>query len=262
MIQEAEYGWRARVGLIVPPANTTLEPEIAALLPSGVSMYAARLPGRVEKNTSVGLGQRFEEYHSSLRKVADSFGGMSLSALCYGVTGSCYMVGLDGEDRLIADLKAGGAPKVITASRAIAELLRALNCRRIGVVTPYPAWLTELALKYWEASGFEVKQVATLPDVVSIYDIRTETVVSTVKSLSRADVDAILLSGTGVPTLPTIAKLRSQLSLPLISSNLSMGWWIAERVADLKAHEMLPPPLVPLHRWLDRQDGKEAARRY
>ena len=60
---EPAYGWRGRVGLIVPPANMTVEPEVADMLPKGVSLHATRLPGQVSEDTSIGLRERFEGYN-------------------------------------------------------------------------------------------------------------------------------------------------------------------------------------------------------
>ena len=43
-----EYGSLFRLGLVVPPANATVEPEVAAFAPQGAAIYATRLPGTVE----------------------------------------------------------------------------------------------------------------------------------------------------------------------------------------------------------------------
>ena len=40
------YGWRARIGLILPSLNVTMEPELARLLPAGVSVHTARVMTR------------------------------------------------------------------------------------------------------------------------------------------------------------------------------------------------------------------------
>ena len=37
------YGWRGRIGLLVPAANTVVEPETARMVPEGVGVYATRL---------------------------------------------------------------------------------------------------------------------------------------------------------------------------------------------------------------------------
>jgi hypothetical protein len=90
---------------------------------------------------------------SPLAATANSFGGASLSALCLGVTGCCYLAGARREEKLLKDLRAG-APHVITAAQAIRLLLEAFGCRRVALVA-YPAWVVELAKTYWQSSNWK-----------------------------------------------------------------------------------------------------------
>ena len=259
MTEQPEYGWRGRIGLIVPPANTTVEPELAAMMPSGIALHSARLPGRVTNDTSVGLRERFEGYIKSLAATADSFGGASLSAMCLGVTGTSYLVGPEAEEGLLNDLRRGGAPHVMTAARAITELLRALGCRRIALVTPYPAWVVDLAKKYWLASGFEIVAINPLADVVSIYSVNTEKVVSATIELQGSGADAVVLSGTGVATLPAIEQLAPVAKIPMISSNLSLGWWILATLGINPTTETPSAALLSTGRWLANGSQERAS---
>src|SRR5574341_1068968 len=40
------YGWRARIGLVLHSLNVTMEPEMARLMPAGVSVHTARVMTR------------------------------------------------------------------------------------------------------------------------------------------------------------------------------------------------------------------------
>ena len=37
------YGWRARIGAMIPTNNTVIEPEIAAMAPEGVTFHVTRM---------------------------------------------------------------------------------------------------------------------------------------------------------------------------------------------------------------------------
>jgi maleate isomerase len=247
--------------LIVPPANVTIEPEIAAMLPAGVSLHVTRLPGRVSEDTSVGLRERFEGYNRTLPAAAASYGGALLSALCLGVTGCCYLVGAKDEEKLLDDLRSGGVPHVTTAARAIRLLLEAMGRRRVALVTPYPAWVVDMAKTYWLASGFEVVGIVPLPDVVSIYAVGTDKVVEAAAQLGSSGADAIVLSGTGVATLPAIERLAPSTNVPVISSNLSLGWWMLETVCQDESSETPSAALRSVHQWLQSGAPKKDAPR-
>jgi maleate isomerase len=224
------YGSRGRIGVIVPPANMTLEPELAAMMPPGIALYSTRLPGKLAKDTAIGLRERFEGYIKTLAETANSFGGAALDAVCLGVTGTSYLVGAEGESALLDDLRKSGAPHVVTAATAIYELLVRFCCRRIALVTPYPTWVIDYAKSYWTDSGLEVVGISPLPDVVSIYDVNTEKVVAAARQLEELGPNVIVLSGTGVATLAAIEQLSASVRVPVISSTLSVGWWILDQL--------------------------------
>ena len=44
--QYRPYGWLGTVGVILPSANSVMEPELAKLAPAGVTYHGARTPVR------------------------------------------------------------------------------------------------------------------------------------------------------------------------------------------------------------------------
>ena len=165
------------------------------------------------------------------------------------MTGCCYLAGAVHEEKLLKDLRAGGAPHVITAARAIRLLLGALGCRRVALVAPYPAWVVELAKTYWQSSGLEIVAIVHLPDVVSIYAVNTDKVVAAVREVATVGAEAIVLSGNGRGDLAGDRDRGGIPAVPVISSNLSLGWWIsnAGRGAPLATPS---PALRSVYRWI------------
>jgi maleate isomerase len=218
------YGALLRFGLIVPPANAVVEPEIASLMPPGSALYASRLPGTVERETGRGLDRRIEGYIAALPDVVRAFGGMELDALCLMHTGCSYVAGLEAESRLTDALALSGAAHVFTAAEAGAATLEALGARRIALVVPYPDWLAEASSAYWTERGFRVMQVARPRDIVSIYEISFDAVVEVVRGIDTRGTDAILLTGTGMPTVEALEACARQCAVPVISANQCAAW--------------------------------------
>ncbi len=218
------------IGVLVPPANTTVEPELWKLVPEGFTVLTNRLPGRVSENTSIGLRERFLGYNETLAESADSYGGLPLGALCFACTGSSYLIGAANEDVLLNRMRSGGTSVVNTAAQCVSALLKTLGAHRIGIISPYPKWVTELAVVYWTECGFVATGYQHVADVVSIYAINTDSVIEAARQVLESKPDVLLLSGTGMMSLDAIAQLSERVDVPAISSNLAMSWWATNTI--------------------------------
>jgi maleate isomerase len=58
--------------------------------------------------------------------------------------------------------------------------------------------------------------------------VRPEQVVRAVHAIRSSEADAILVSGTGVPTLRALDALADH-AVPVLSANLCFAWWIYRR---------------------------------
>lgn len=211
------------VGAVVPSANPAVEPELARLLPSRYKLYASRLP--VMPNTT--LEERNRRYPDCYADAIAAFGELKLAAVAIGMTGASYRLGAEGDRALCDRLAAVAGKPVVTASRAIVEALAALNARRIALVSPYPAWLTDLAATYWRSAGLAVVEVVKISETFRAYELAVSEVDGALAQVKGVDIDAVVMSGTGMVTLPSIlARVGTGGALPLVSSNLASAWWL------------------------------------
>ena len=214
-------------GVLVPPANPAIEPELNRLLASSATLYAARFP--VMPGTT--LEQRNARYLDLYRDAVLSFGTLKLGAMIVGLTGPSYRLLEAGDSALCRELSAhaGGTP-VATASRAIAEALASLGARRLCLVSPYAAALTAEAVAYWRDAGYDVVQVVRVSEVFRAYELTDDEIRSALSTVDHAKVDVTVMSGTGMLTLPAIVSARQRIRQPILSSNICSAWWLLKTI--------------------------------
>ena len=217
-------GWRARLGFLVPPGNPTVEPEMTALAPSGVSVHFNRMVAKGEGGTQVGQAERNRMMIERLEESALLLAMVKPAVIAVAHTATSYTLGPQSEARLIAQLQAATGTRVVTAFAAIAAALTRLGVKRLAYGTPYSEETTRLGKLHLEAHGFEIVRCERLPGVANIYDETAERAYLLGRLVDVKEAEAVLLSGTGLPTLPVLEALETDLGKPVISSNAAMMW--------------------------------------
>jgi maleate cis-trans isomerase len=258
-----EYAPRGLVGMLTPQANTTVEPELNLLWPAGVAMINARLLS--DKDTmSARLVDYFANYGGSLRQFANAPVGV-VAAAC---TGASYLAGREREASVAAELSARGGCPFITAAMAVVDALGALKANRIGLVSPYPDDLNGASVAYWRSHGLDVVEVASVFDAESvfnaesafhpIYSLAGSSAMLALCALEDKPLDAIVMLGTGMPTLAPIAAAVGWSGPPVMSCNLCLAW---RAVVALDRQEPRASTLAPWLRgegWVDRLNASRA----
>jgi maleate isomerase len=224
-----DYGARGRFGLLTPQSNPTVEPEFRRLAPADTELYVARMASRSEDPRT-----RLVEYLENLPATLQQYDTLRLDAVAFACTGSSYVLGEAREAAIVAAAQAAIGAPVETAASAILRALQAMRARRIHVVSPYPAWLRDAGIAFWQAAGLEVVGTVTVEtgrsDTRGIYELQGADAAAALAHLDARGADAVLISGTGMPSLDVL-RARVTRPLPMISSNLCLAW---------RLHQLMP----------------------
>jgi maleate isomerase len=218
-----EYAARGLIGVLTPQANTTVEPEFWIMLPPGVAMINARMT-----SDKPSLEARLVDYFDQMDRAVEQFANAPIGAIALGTTGASYVAGIPREAEVVAAIGRRMGVPLVTAGLAVVEALRTLSARRIGLVSPYPESLTHTCIGYWQEHGFDVDgvvQIATRSDQFHpIYSIPAANAEQGLDQLDDKELDAVVMLGTGMPTLEPILHRPRVGGAPVMSCMLCLAW--------------------------------------
>jgi maleate cis-trans isomerase len=246
-----EYAPHGLIGVLTPQANTTVEPEFWVMLPPGVAMINARMMS--DKDSLEG---RLLDYFEQLDTAVRQFHNAPVGAIALGTTGASYVAGIPRERDAVAALTRQTGVPFITAGLAVVLALNTLKARRIGIVSPYPEALTKTCIPYWEEHGFNVDgvvQIANRPDQFHpIYSIAAANAEQGLDELEDMNLDAVVMLGTGMPTLEPILDRPEVGGAPVMSCMLCLGWASIDAVRGRQADADALKAFIRAEGWGER----------
>jgi maleate cis-trans isomerase len=225
-------GWRGRLGFLVPPGNPTVETEMIAMAPEGVSLHFHRLVARGTGGALSGQKERTQMMIDHLQESTELLAMVEPDVIVVAHTATSYHLGRDGEAELLARLQRASGRRVVTAFGSVLRALERLGIRKLALGAPYSAEMTSQGKAHLEAHGLEIVNFANLQGVDNIYETTAEDGYRLARSVDMGNAEAVFLSGTGMPTVAVLEALEKDLGKPVISSASAMMWH-ALRVAGI-----------------------------
>lgn len=222
------YGWRARLGVILPLDNAVLEPEFQRIVPEGVSVHVLRL--------STGDREVMLEQAKEMAEASRAFGP---DVLLYACAETSFFKGVTGASELESSLGALAGRPVVSATNAMLQALRRLGIRRPAVATPYPQQRSDQLAAVLGACGFEVASCVyrcfddevgderewwgvNIQHPTAAYRLGRDALHHAVASAQ--DPDGIVVGATNFRTFEVIDVLEKDTGLPVITSNQALLW--------------------------------------
>lgn len=231
----------ARVGLIVPSSNVTMETEIPAMLNAGegsFTFHSSRM--RMQKVSAEELAAMDAQSERCVQELSDA----QCDVLAYACLVAVMVQGPGAHRAVEARLRdaaaaAGSGAPVVSSAGALIEALHRIGATRIAAVTPYVPKLTKQVVDYLAAEGIETTSVASLgvDDNNLVACIPPQTVLDAVHGLDLTGVDALVLSAcVQMPSLGIVEAVQEAVSIPVLTAATSTAAAILRALGHPLAH--------------------------
>jgi maleate isomerase len=228
-------GWdaRARLGVLTPHGDVGPESELQAMAPEGVRVHATRVPfgamrhgGAMDQTIPLAPVREFVE-PPDIDDAVSLLAAAPLGAIGIGFTSSAYVIGAEGEQKVVERLmeRSAGIPVVATCTSAV-EGLRKLNAGRLALFDPpwFDAELNRLGAEYFSSQEITVvlhKSCALPSDQRSINPPELH---AWIMRHTPDDADAVFIGGNGFRSVGIISALEQDLHRPVLTANSSLLW--------------------------------------
>ncbi len=219
---------RLSVGILVPAFNLSLEPELNAMRPDGVTNHAARIdlsdgPLTTEAEQADLVARVGPGVPAALKQIL----AIRPDVVLHGISIPTFWDGLEAARKMEADLEAVAGVPVVIGSRACETALEALGrTGRLGIITPYQPNGDAAVDRYFRALGRDVALVHSLrrPGHRAIAEATTEEVIDAFKTVKAGGADIILQIGTNLAAADLAGEAERWLGVPVVSINAALYW--------------------------------------
>src|ERR687896_155934 len=215
------YGWRGRIGLLVPSINTTMETEFWRIAPEGVSVHSARIAGGRH-----GTPEELRSMENASKKAAEEVAMVEPDVVVYGCTSGSFFEGPEWNKKICEQLTAITHAPTVTTAGGMAACLLAGGHRRVDVVTPYVELTNERLKQFLKAHGIDVVKLGTF-DMLDMFDhakIQPEEIYAKVKEITTPDAEAVFIACTQLRALEVVDMLERDLGKRVYSAVQATAW--------------------------------------
>jgi len=225
-----------RVGLIILATDHTTEVDFQRMVASErIGVYATRIP-----YANPVTPENLRAMQPSLTAgAALILPDEPLDAVMYSCTSASVVIGDAEVEAAVRAAKPGAA--VVTPTAAAVAGLKALDARRISVLTPYTLETSRPMANYFLGLGFDIARFTCLglTDDREMARISPAEIVAFAREAMAPDSDALFISCTAVRAAGVAAEIETAIGKPVVSSNLATAWACLRLCGDRTARPEL-----------------------
>ncbi len=216
------YGWRARIGLIVPSPNTVAETEFWRMAPEGVTIHTTRMLLRADE-----VDDPLTDMEQFLPRVIEELRGLEVDVVAYGCTASALKTPHEKtRDEIAGELDL----PTVTTMGSVLNAFQAFGVKSVAVGSPYTDAINRAERRYFENQGL----IVTADEGLMLFEaqrrgrhmnlVPEDAVEELAQSIDSPQAEAIFLSCSDMATLDSIDRLEGKLGKPVISSAQATFW--------------------------------------
>ncbi|MCB1341423.1 MAG: Asp/Glu racemase [Pseudooceanicola sp.] len=218
-----------RLGLIVLQTDERIEPDFRRLLPEDAGLFASRVPSGLDV-TPATLQAMHDHIPAAAALLPQARG---FDVVGYGCTSGSAQIGPEVvAEQVRKGVRTGAVTEPVSA---LAAACSALGIRRVAFLSPYVETVSDRLRAVLAGRGIESPVFGTFAEAEEARVSRIDpasTCDAALTLLRAGGVDGLFLSCTNLDTLDIVAGLERETGLPVLSSNLVLGWHMA-RLAGL-----------------------------
>jgi maleate isomerase len=221
-------GFRKKFAIIAPSTNTSVQPEMEAMRPRGVTNHFGRI---MIPNDPVRNDDDFNVLIHNIRKemmhTVDRVMTCEPDYLVMGMSSETFWDGLEGSQKLQRRVEERSGVKVCMGSDASQEALKRYGAKRISVITPYMPVGDAQVRRFFTDCGFDIVKLKGLRGTspVQYAHISERELRDAINEVNGPDVDAIIQVGTNLAMARLAGLAEFWLDKPVLAINTCIYWW-------------------------------------
>lgn len=219
-------GWRAKIGLLVPSPNTTVEPEMYAMAPEGVTFFAARMLLPVKEIVDERAEQVADTLIEDIRNAVNRISTAQVDVIALACTTASFYKGIKFDREIVNMIEQISGVSATTTATASVEALKKMNIKKVAVSSPYVDWGVKRLGTYLEEAGLKVvsNKGLNIGRIHQVAEQPPQVVYKHAKEVNKPEADGIFISCTNFPTINVIEQLELDLAKPVVTANQATFW--------------------------------------
>ncbi len=230
---EDRFGWRGKVGLILPSVQTVTEPLFYRVAPQGVAFFTSRVLIRGSVMTD----------HADMKKeafrAAKELATAGVDCIAYCCTGSGVLMGIDGDKKFCLEIEKETGITTLSALSSMVEGLQAMGLRNLVLISPYQGEMHRGEENFFRQNGFHLVNSRSMGiESGGKYAlVAPEEIYRFCHQHWDAGADGLFISCMNFNAMPCIGVLEKDLGKPVLSSHSASLWKILKTIG---VHETIP----------------------